>query len=298
MPLKPNLLIFGRGGQLGSNFLDLLENNPEYNSIFPTLEECDFSDEENVKNYLENLNVKPDHIINCSAYTAVDKAEDERELCYKINAASVAVIAEYCAENNIVLMHYSTDYVFNGSGEKPFLEDDIKDLAPLNYYGFSKLESEKLIKESGCKNFIFRISWVYNHVGKNFPFTMIRLAGEKEELKIVADQIGSPCYSLDIAKATLEVIKKNSTEYGIYHLTPHEYISWFEFTKMIVEKAKKYNFPVKVKNILPINTSDYPVKATRPLNSRLNSDKAFQAFGIKLPAIDTSLEEFFKKIKN
>lgn len=295
--MPKNLLVFGKGGQLGSNFIELLENNSQYNSTFPTLEECDFSDEKNVRKYLENLKIKPDFIINCSAYTAVDKAEDEKELCYKINTGSVAEIANFCAKNNVTLIHYSTDYVFNGSGEKPFSEDNIKDLEPLNYYGFSKLESEKLVEKSECKNFIFRISWVYNHVGKNFPFTMIRLASEKEELKIVADQIGSPCYSLDIAKATLEIIRKNSTQYGIYHLTPHEYISWFEFTKMIVEKAKKYDFPIKVKNILPINTSDYPVRAERPLNSRLDSDKIFKAFGIKLPSIDTSLEEFFKKIK-
>ncbi len=305
-----NLLIFGRNGQLGSNFFELLENDPAYNSIFPTLEECDFSDEKNVKNYLNNLKIKPDYIINCSAYTAVDKAEDEIDLCYKINVASVGEIADFCAKNNIIFIHYSTDYVFDGSGEKPFTEEDTENLKPLNFYGISKLESEKLIQKSGCRNFIFRISWVYNHVGKNFPFTMIRLAGEKDELKIVSDQIGSPCYSMDIARATLEVISRCphpnplpegegiSSNYGIYHLTPQEYISWFEFTKRIIEKAEKYNFLIKVKNILPMKTSEYPTPATRPLSSRLSSDKIYKIFGIKLPEIDTSLEEFFRKIVN
>ncbi len=294
---KKNLLIFGKGGQLGSNFFELLENNPAYNSTFPTFEECDFSDEANVKKYLDNLKTKPDYIINCAAYTAVDKAEDEIDLCYKINVGSVGEIANFCAKNNIVLIHYSTDYVFDGSGDKPFTEDNTENLKPLNYYGISKLESEKIIQKSKCKNFIFRISWVYNFVGKNFPFTILRLASEKEELKIVSDQIGSPCYSMDIAKVTLKIIEKNSSDYGIYHLTPQEYISWFDFAKMVIEKAKKYNLPIKVKNILPIKTSEYPTPATRPLNSRLNCDKISKEFGIKLPKIDTSLEEFFKKIK-
>ncbi|MDX1949455.1 MAG: dTDP-4-dehydrorhamnose reductase, partial [Rickettsiales bacterium] len=229
-------------------------------------------------------------------YTAVDKAEDEREICNAINVNAVKIIADFCKKIDAKLIHYSTDYVFDGSGELPFTEENSENLNPINYYGETKLNSEKEIINSGCKYFIFRISWVYNHSGKNFPFTILKLASERDELKIVADQVGSPCYSMDIAKATLKIIENKSSDFGIYHLTPEEYISWFEFAKIIVEKARKYSKPLKVKGILPIKTSEFPVRAKRPLNSRLDSSKALKILGIKLPKIENSLEEFFKKI--
>ncbi len=298
-----NILVFGKTGQIASNFFEIHKNYNKFNFYFATRDEADFSKPSAIFEYLNNLKFKPDYIINAVAYTAVDKAEDEKDLCDNINVKSVKIIAEFSKKNNVILIHYSTDYVFDGAGQEPFLESNFENLKPLNYYGLSKLKSEQEIINSRCKYFIFRISWVYNHSGKNFPLTILRLAIEREELKIVSDQFGSPCYAKDIAVAGLKLIddlsKQNDDSeniFGVYHLTPQEYISWYDFTNLIIEQAKINKLSLKVKNILPIKSEEFLLPAKRPKNSRLNSDKAKNKLGLELPKIKTSLEEFFSKV--
>jgi len=227
---------------------------------------------------------KPDVIINSGAYTAVDKAETEQELCNQINHLAVAALAEYCAENNITLVHYSTDYVFDGTGNQPFTEDNTINLAPINVYGKSKLAAERAIAQSGCKHYILRTSWVYSFTGNNFVKTMLRLA-DKPELKVVNDQIGCPTYAPDIAAYTKKLLEANPPS-GIYHFTGSEQISWFDFAKMIIPQT----------NVLPIPSSEYPLPAKRPLNSRLDTTK-IKALGINFRQVSAALQDCLDKIR-
>lgn len=292
------ILLTGTLGQVGSNILELGSLSHEIKVL--DIANFDFSNPQNLKTALDNLNFKADVFINPAAYTAVDKAETERELCDNINHKSVAVIADYCKKNNLFLVHYSTDYVFNGSGSTNFSEDNVKDLEPLNHYGKTKLDGENAIRNSGCKHIIFRTSWVYNHVGANFVLTMLKLMTEREELKIVADQIGSPTYALDIATATLKAIEKinlqNTNE--IFNLCPPEQLSWYDFVLKIKKAAENNGQKLTIKNISPIPTSAYPTPAKRPLNSRLDVSKLKEKLGIELPKIDESLKTCLNKIKN
>ena len=288
-----NILIFGKNGQVASNLIRLFaeentrgdnkENNFNVHSYSSS--EVDFADLSALKNFLNNLSTKPNFIINAAAYTNVDKAEDEKakgenDLADLINHQAVAMIARYCAQNQIKLIHYSTDYVFDGSGTEPFAEDNTENLHPLNHYGATKLLGEKAITNSNCQHIIFRISWVYdaNPNSKNFLNTITRLAKEKEVLNIIDDQIGSPTSASFVATNTIRTIKEfsHSTEKfpsGIYHLNNGKYISWYDFALQIVEDLKMKNVDLKVKEILPIKTSEYKTKATRPLNSRLKNNK-------------------------
>ena len=227
---------------------------------------------------------KPDVIINAAAYTAVDKAESEPELCNRINHIAVAELAGYCAKNNITLVHYSTDYVFNGAGYEPFTEENTKDLFPLNTYGSTKLAGERAIATSGCKYYILRTSWVYSHEGANFVKTMLRLGAERTELKIVNDQIGSPTLAADIAENTLKLLGSNAP-YGIYNFVPDAQLSWADFAHMIIPGTK----------IIPIPSSEYPTPAQRPLNSRLSNKKAREV-GIYFPKLEESLNKTLCKL--
>jgi len=227
---------------------------------------------------------KPEIVINAAAYTGVDKAETEQELCNQINHLAVAALAKYCAENNITLVHYSTDYVFDGTGNQPFTEENTANLQPINTYGKSKLAAEKAIAQSECKYYILRTSWVYSHTGNNFVKTMLRLA-DKPELKVVNDQIGCPTYAPDIAANTKKLIDAN-LPIGIYHFTGEEQISWFDFAKMIIPQT----------NIISIPSSEYPLPAKRPLNSRLSVAK-IKGLGVNFPSIRDSLQECLEKIR-
>lgn len=283
------LLLIGKSGQIGSNLAELCG---DCNS--PSSKELDLSKPETIYPKLKTFS--PEIIINAAAYTSVDLAEDEKELCDKINHLSVAEIAKYCAENNTFLIHYSTDYVFDGTGEKEFKEDNTANLKPRNHYGATKLAGEEAIRESGCKYLILRTSWVYNHSEKNFVKTILKLASEREELKIIDDQIGSPSYAKDLAEATVRMLSDLKT--GTYHLVPQEQISWYKFAKMIVEEAKIQGFPIKVEKITPITTADYPTKASRPLNSRLSTKKLLNDYGIILPSISSSLKNCLQKMES
>lgn len=307
MPPYKNILIFGANGQIGSNLSEIYRQKDGYNITLATRKEADFSHPNEVEKYLSN-HIKSndlDLIINACAYTAVDKAEQEieRKICEATNHLSVKIIAQHCAKLNIPLIHYSTDYVYNGEGDQPFSEDDKSTLNPLSIYGKSKLAGDISIEELCAKYIILRTSWVYNHAGKNFAKTILNLASEREELNIVADQIGAPSYAYDLAVATQEIIDKvaelKQFPSGIYHLCPNEKISWHEFAKLIVKEAISQNFPIKISpdNISPIPTSQYPTPAKRPLNSRLNTKKLQNTFNIKLPSIQSSIKQAIRRIK-
>ncbi len=283
---KTKIIIFGKNGQVSSSLIRFFaeENNFEVRAFSSA--EVDFANLNALSGFLVNLEI-PDFIINAAAYTAVDKAEEERELADIINHKAVKIIADFSNKNNITLIHYSTDYVFDGSGFEPFYEDNVKNLNPLNHYGRTKLDGEKAIINSGCKYLILRTSWVYDRNGKNFVNTITRLAQEREELKIIDDQIGAPTPADYIAKSTIKIIKylnsqANSSLLGIYHLTTSKYMSWYDFACEIINDLRSKNIALKVKKIIPIKTSEYKTAAVRPLNSRLNCDKLKNTFNIWL----------------
>ena len=281
--IKTNIVIFGKNGQVGSNLLKIFGKNDDFNIKSFSSAEVDFSNLKALDLFLENLSPTPNFIINAAAYTAVDKAEEEKELADLINHKAVKIIAEYSAKNNVNLIHYSTDYVFDGSGSEPFLEDNTKNLNPLNHYGKTKLDGENAIINSGCKYIILRTSWVYDDVGKNFVNTIKKLAKEKEILSIIDDQIGSPTSAKYIAESTFKIVQKllkweKNFPSGIYHCTSARYISWHDFAYEIVDNLKKENIDLKIKEIKPIKTSEYKTAASRPLNSRLACSKLQRTF--------------------
>jgi dTDP-4-dehydrorhamnose reductase len=241
----------------------------------------DLSDAQAIRNAVRG--VAPAVIVNPAAYTAVDKAESEQDRAYAVNAAAPGVLAEEAARLNALLVHYSTDYVFNGSGAAPWREDDA--CGPLNVYGASKLAGERAIAASGCRHLIFRTSWVYGARGSNFLLTMRRLMRERAELKIVADQVGAPTWCRDLAEATALVLSQVSAcsfdRWGVYHMSNGGETSWHGFAEAI-QALDEFDETCLPARLLAIPSSDYPTPATRPLNSRLNNDKLEQVFGLRL----------------
>lgn len=280
------LLVVGSSGQLAHAFKALC---PE--AIFLDRSQADLSSPQSLTKTLEQHD--PCAVINAAAYTQVDNAEAEESVATAVNAHSPAAMAIYCAAKHIPLVHFSTDYVFDGKGEEPHHEDDLP--APLNAYGRSKLAGEDAIAHVGGHYLILRTSWLYDAKGKNFLNTIVRLAGEREELKIIDDQYGAPTYAPHLAVATLAIQKKamemSSFPSGIYHLCNQGVTTWYGFASAIVEQAKHLNFPLKVRSIKPIATSHYPLPAPRPRNSRLDCTKAFSMFGVSLPSWQEGLAQ-------
>ncbi|MDM8567336.1 dTDP-4-dehydrorhamnose reductase [Candidatus Halobeggiatoa sp. HSG11] len=248
----------------------------------------DLSNPDSIRSVMRE--VKPDIVINAAAYTAVDKAEKESELAYIVNGTAPSILAEECLRLQSLLVHYSTDYVFDGSSDKPYTEDD--PVNPMGIYGASKLAGEQAIISVGGKYLILRTAWIYGLRGNNFLLTMQRLAKERKELKVVSDQIGSPTWSRIIATATAHILAQlNSPLYpldieglsGIYHLTCNGQTNWYEFAKSIIAQYEQQP------NILPITTDDYPAPAQRPMYSVLSNDKLAKTFGIVLPNWDNGL---------
>lgn len=228
--------------------------------------------------------LKPDIIVNAAAYTAVDQAEEEPGLADAVNAAAPAIIAEEAASLGAWLVHYSTDYVFDGAGKAPWNETD--SINPVNRYALSKAKGEQAIMNTGCRFLIFRVSWVYGIHGGNFIKTMLRLMQEREEITVVADQIGVPTGAELLADVTAHALTKGLSQpglSGIYHLAPGGETSWYEYAVFIADQARQNGITLKVRNITPIPTSKYPTPARRPLNSRLNTRKIKDAFGVHLP---------------
>jgi dTDP-4-dehydrorhamnose reductase len=228
--------------------------------------------------------VAPNVIVNAAAYTAVDKAEVERELAYRVNALASQVMAEEARQLGALLVHYSTDYVFDGSGRVPWKETDA--VAPVNYYGATKLEGERLIAASGCMHLIFRTSWVFAARGNNFAKTMLRLAKDRDSLNVISDQIGVPTGAdllADIAAAALRQALMKPELCGVYHLAPAGETSWHAYATYVIEFARAHGELLTVNAINPIATSAYPTPASRPLNSRLNTEKLRNSFSLHLP---------------
>jgi dTDP-4-dehydrorhamnose reductase len=283
--MKP-LLVIGRSGQL-AKALAVQRGD----AIFIGRDEADLSKPHQLTEILERHD--PRAVINAAAYTQVDTAEKEEALATVVNAEAPAAMAIFCTGRGIPFVHFSTDYVFNGSGESPWHEDDVP--APLNAYGRSKLEGENAVEQVGGKYLIFRTSWVYDSPGKNFLNTILKLAAEREELRIINDQHGAPTYAPHLAQGAVAALENaaHRTDFpsGIYHLCSGGVTTWHSFAAAIVEHAKKRHMPVKVKAIYPIPAVDYPLPAARPYNSRLDCTKALSMFGVALPDWQEGLAE-------
>lgn len=285
------ILVIGRSGQVGWELCRTLSCLGEVVAVdYP---EVDFTQPETLRKLVREL--KPAVIANAAAYTAVDKAEGEPELAQAVNATGPAVLAEEARQLGSLLIHYSTDYVFDGSGSQARTETC--PTGPLNVYGKSKLAGDLAIAASGCQHLIFRTSWVYGARGSNFLLTMLKLAEERDQLSIVNDQVGAPTTAVSIAQATASVLAQVlspsgpgiDTRAGVYNLTNSGDASWFDFAKAIFVKAHELlNTPIPV--LTPIPTSQFPRPAQRPLNSRLNGEKLHTTFGVDLPLWETALD--------
>jgi dTDP-4-dehydrorhamnose reductase len=282
-----NIVVFGASGQLGQCFKYLAEKEGIDSIYFPVESEANILDFDALKKVFETY--KPSYSINCAAYTAVDKAEDEREIAFKVNKTGVENLSRLCAENNSTLIHVSTDFVFKGDQSTPRSEDSIAE--PLNVYGKSKLEGEQVVEVLLEKYFIVRTGWLYSEYGNNFVKTMLKLGAERDELKVIADQAGTPTYAIDLASCIMHIIKSKSQEYGIYHYSNEGIASWYDFAKAIFEIS---NTQVKV---LPVKTEEYVTKAKRPAYSVMDKTKIKKTFNMEIPYWRDSLLTCINKLK-
>lgn len=280
------ILLLGKSGQVGWELQRSLSPLGEVVALdFNSVELCgDFT---NLRGLAETVrSVAPDVIVNAAAHTAVDKAESEPELARTINALAPGLLAEEAKKNNAWLIHYSTDYVFDGSGERAWLETD--STAPLNVYGETKLEGERLIQRSNCKHLIFRTSWVYGARGGNFAKTMLKLAQEREALKVINDQLGAPTGAdllADVTAHAMRVAQHQSQVSGLYHCVAAGETSWYDYAKYVLEFAQQRGVALKVKPEATeaVPTSAFPTPAKRPHNSRLDTAKIRNTFNFNLP---------------
>jgi len=291
MNSKKKILLISCTGQVGAELWRGLQPLGEVipaDQNLTTVTRLDLTNPQQIRELIQQ--VKPNIIVNAAAYTAVDKAEQDQHIAMAVNATAPQILADLAKQNDALLVHYSTDYVFDGIKRTPYLETDTPN--PLNMYGKSKLAGDQAIQASGCNHLIFRTSWVYGRYGQNFLLTIQRLAKEREELRIVADQIGSPTWSRLIADMTAQVLSqlyspRFKTDFseisGIYNLTCGGQTNWCEFAQRISERAPK---PPRV---IPIPTADYPAPAKRPLYSVLSNEKLAQTFGLELPNWDDAL---------
>ncbi len=282
-----NVLVTGSNGQLGSEIRDRALNFPQYQFTFTDIEELDLTNSEAVNAFFKEH--KFDSCINCAAYTAVDKAEDDRELALLVNFDAVKILAEACSFHNTFLVHISTDYVFDGTNYKPYEETDPP--SPNSYYGLTKLKGEEAVFSMSDHAVIIRTSWLYSAYGNNFVKTMLRLGKTKEQIGVVADQVGTPTFSGDLADTILTILEKydGKAVNEIYHFSNEGAISWYDFSKAIMAES---GLNCKVN---PIESKDFPAKANRPFYSVLNKAKIKTDFNITIPywldSLKTVLEE-------
>ena len=277
------LLVTGVKGQLGHDVVKECEKRG-ITAIGVDIEEMDITDAAACEKVIKEAKV--DAVIHCAAYTAVNAAEDNIELCRKINAEGTENIVKVCRELNIKMMYFSTDYVFNGKGDRPWKTDDER--SPLNVYGQTKYEGELAVENSLEKYFILRIAWVFGVNGKNFIKTMLRLGKEKGAVSVVNDQIGSPTYTADLAVLAVDMIQTD--KYGTYHATNEGLCSWYEFACQIFNEA---NMDVKV---TPVSSDAFPAKAKRPSNSRMDKSKLTENGFSPLPGWQDALKRYLKEI--
>ncbi|MCQ2484443.1 MAG: dTDP-4-dehydrorhamnose reductase [Clostridia bacterium] len=278
------VLVTGVNGQLGFDVIKVL-NSRQIECLGVDMQDFDITDKSATVEYIENYN--PDVVVHCAAYTAVDRAEDDSENCYKVNVTGTENIASACRDIDAKMLYVSTDYVYGGKGTDPFEPTDATD--PKSVYGSTKLGGENAVRNLLDKYFIVRTSWVFGINGNNFVKTMLRLGAEREMLTVVDDQIGSPTYTPDLARLIYDLIV--TEKYGIYHGTNENYCSWAEFAAEIMKLGNR-NCVIK-----PIPSSEYPAKAERPLNSRL-SKKCLDDAGIdRLPTWQDALKRYFEEMK-
>jgi dTDP-4-dehydrorhamnose reductase len=294
------ILLLGKNGQVGwelQRSLAVLGEVTACDFDSPGELRADFTDPESVVGLIRRL--RPSAIVNSAAHTAVDKAESEPDLARTINATTPGALAREAAAIGATLVHYSTDYVFDGSGDKP--HDESTPPGPLSVYGHTKLEGEDLVRSSGCRHLILRTSWVYGARGGNFARTMLRLAAEREELKIVDDQVGAPTGAellADITALVLQRVVADGSLAGTYHCVADGHTSWHGYARFVIEWARAHGHQIKVQadRIGAIATTDYTTPARRPLNSRLATGKLRQAFGVHLPDWRCGVERMLTEV--
>lgn len=282
------ILLLGKNGQVGWELQRSLAPLGELIALDRSGQDGLIGDLANLDGLRRTVReLEPDVIVNAAAYTAVDQAEEQRDLATRINADAPALLAEEAGALNALLVHYSTDYVFDGSGEAPWQETDAS--APLNHYGASKVAGEQAIQRSGCRHLIFRTSWVYAARSGNFLATMARLMHERDSLQVIDDQYGTPTGAELIADVTVHAVMQtldDTDKEGLYHLAPTGETSWHGYATFIAERLQEQGTEAQTtpERILPIATADWPTTAARPLNSRLDTTKLQRTFGLTLPS--------------
>jgi len=281
-----NILITGCNGQLGNEMQLLEKENPQHTFFNTDVAELDITDQEAIEKFVSENDI--DGIVNCAAYTAVDKAESNRQLCNALNAVAPAYLAAAVEKRNGWIIQISTDYVFNGTKHTPYQEDDTT--CPDSIYGSTKLAGEHNVQEHCQRAMIIRTAWLYSTFGNNFVKTMIRLGHEKEELGVIFDQIGTPTYARDLAKAIMAAVNQG-VQPGIFHFSNEGVTSWFDFTKAIHRMAGITQCRVK-----PLHTSEYPTPASRPAYSVLDKTKIKNTFNIDIPWWEDSLADCIQQL--
>jgi len=277
------VLVTGADGQLGYDVVKKL-NELDIEHIGVDKKDFDLTNEEETKEFI--LGYRPDVIVHCAAYTDVDQAEVERELCYQINVLGTKYVAESVKELNAKMLYISTDYVFDGQGDEPFEVTDQPN--PINYYGETKYQGEQEVQKLLNKYFIIRTSWVFGEHGDNFVKTMLKLGKEKDEISVVADQYGSPTYTGDLAELIIKMIRTDN--YGIYHATNEGFCSWYEFAKIIFQAA---NMDVNTK---PVSSDKFKTNAKRPNNSRLSKKELDNNKFDKLTEVESVIDDYVKRL--
>lgn len=281
-----NILVFGASGQLGQCLAHVAKERTTQGLIFPPEDQANILDPAKLRTLFEQH--QPAYAINCAAYTAVDKAEDEVEIARKVNRDGAENLARLCAEFGAVLIQISTDFVFAGTGNQPLVETDPAE--PISVYGLTKLEGEQAVAAATDKYFTLRTSWLYSQYAGNFVKTMRKLGAEREELRVIWDQVGTPCYAIDLAGCILTLIESQSTAYGLYHYSNEGVTSWYDFATAIFELS---NLPTRT---VPIRTAEYPTKATRPAFSVMDKTKVKQTLGLTIPHWRESLKVCIKAL--
>lgn len=297
MKIVDGIWVIGGKGQIGGALVRLLGDQV----VALSVQELDLSFPDRIDRCFDRLEAqagRPAAIINAAAYTLVDQAEREETLARRVNADAPGAMAHWCRTRSLPFLHYSTDYVYAGTGTAPWREDDAT--GPLNAYGRTKLEGDRLIEESGARYLILRTSWVYDARGRNFFNTMLRLGRERETLRVVGDQVGAPTYAPHLAHVTLSALSQarlmDVFPSGTYHVAHQGEVSWHGFAVDIFAAARRKGLSLRVTRVEPVSTGDYPTAARRPLNSRLDTAKLRRVFGIQLPAwrdgLDVCMDEW------
>ncbi|MBT1728445.1 dTDP-4-dehydrorhamnose reductase [Enterobacter quasimori] len=292
-----NILLFGKSGQVGWELQRALAPLGNITAVdVHSMDYCgDFSNPEGVADTVRR--VKPDVIVNAAAHTAVDKAESERELALLINATAVEAIAREAQKIDAWVVHYSTDYVFPGTGKNPWLESDTP--APLNVYGETKLAGERALQNTSSKYLIFRTSWVYASKGNNFAATMLRLAKERTEMSVINDQYGAPTGAELLADCTAHAIKSVLNQpnlAGVYHLVASGTTTWFDYASLVFEEARRSGIELSLETLNGVPTEAWPTPARRPHNSRLDTSKFQQSFALTLPAWEIGVKRMLAEL--